>query len=171
MKSKKSKMKSNLIIRIGSLCLVLIVVIGLIYYLKTKNDGNTVDLSLLKDRNEYISKYNKRICKYNIVEIQMETKTNSIQKKVLKLSEGDWIGRGDASLDLVEKSIDDFCNIKIRDEVNLDRLKAPIHWTEDIEFVFSDQSRIKAQLSKKGIIKIGHRHYFTIHLLELIKHL
>lgn len=167
MKSKKSK----LIIRIGSLCLMLIVVVGLIYYLKTNNDGNTVDLSLLKDRNQYISKYNKRICKYDIVEIQMETKTNSIQKKILKLSEGDWIGRGDASLDLVKKSIDDFCNIKIRDEVNLDRLKAPIRWTEDIEFVFSDQSRIKAQLSKKGIIKIGDRHYFTAHLLELIKHL
>ena len=158
--------------RIGILCLTLVVVVGLIYYLKSADDENTIDVSLLKDRNQYISKYNKRICKYDVVEIQMERKNSIDQddKKILKLSEGDWIGRGDASLDLVKKSIDDFCNIKIREEVNLDQLKAPIDWTEDIEFVFSDQSRIKAQLSKKGIIKIGHRHYFTAHLLELIKH-
>ena len=160
-------------IRIGTLCLMFVAVIGLIYYLKGTDNENTVDISLLKDRNQYISKYNKRICKYDIVEIQMEKKNSISQedKKILKLSEGDWVGRGDAPLDLVEKSIDDFCNIKIRDEVDLEQLKAPIDWTEDIEFVFSDQSRIKAQLSKKGIIKIGNRHYFTAHLLELIKHL
>ncbi len=165
-------MKLKLMMRISILCLMLAVIIGLIYYLKSTGDENTIDISLLKDRNQYISKHNKRICKYDVVEIQMERKNNTDQsnKKVLKLSRGDWIGRGDASLDLVKKSIDDFCNIKIRSEVNLDRLKAPIDWTEDIEFVFSDRSRIKAQLSKKGIIKIGHRHYFTVHLLELIKH-
>ena len=165
-------MKLKLIVRISVLCLLFIAVIGLIYYLKSA-DNNTVDVSLLKDRNQYISKYNKRICKYDVVEIQMERKNSTTQedKKILRFSEGDWVGRGDASLDLVEKSIDDFCNIMIRDEIDLDRLKAPIAWSEDIEFVFSDQSRIKAQLSKKGIIKIGHRHYFTAHLLELIKHL
>ena len=167
-------MKLKLIVRVSALCLIFAAVIGLIYYLKSTDNENTVDVSLLKDRNQYISKYNKRICKYDIVEIQMERANNNVaqkDKKILKFSEGDWVGRGNASLDLVEKSIDDFCNIMIRDEINLDLLKAPIAWTEDIEFVFSDQSRIKAQLSKKGIIKIGHRHYFTAHLLELINHL
>ena len=166
-------MKLKLMIRVGVLCLMFVAIIGLIYYLKNTDSENAIDVSLLKDRNQYISKYNKRICKYDIVEIQMERKTNIAQedKKILKLAEGDWIGRGSASVDLIKQSIDDFCNIMIRDEIDLDRLKAPIAWSEDIEFVFSDQSRIKAQLSKKGIIKIGHRHYFTAHLLELIKHL
>lgn len=162
-------MQSKLITRISVLCLMFVFVIGLIYYLKNKDDG--IDLSLIKDRNQYISKYNKRICKYDVIEIQVESKGHLGGMKALKLSQGDWVGRGDASLELVQKSIDDFCNIKIRNEVNIDRLKAPIEWTEDIEFVFSDQSRVQAQLSKKGIIKIGHRHYFTTHLLELITHL
>ena len=161
-------MQSKLITRISVLCLIFVFVIGLIYYLKN-NDG--IDLSLIKDRNQYISKYNKRICKYDVIEIQVESKNLLGGMKALKLSQGDWVGRGGASLELVQKSIDDFCNIKIRDEVNIDRLKAPIEWVEDIEFVFSDQSRVQAQLSKKGIIKIGHRHYFTTHLLELITHL
>ena len=168
-------MKSKLIIKISILCFMFVFIIGLIYYLKTK-DNNDIDLSLIKNRNQYISKYNKRICKYDIIEIQVEPREHisyaeTKSAKALKFSQGDWTGRGNASLELVQKSIDDFCNIKIRDEINIDKLKAPIEWTEDIEFVFSDQSRIQAQLSKKGIIKIGHRHYFTTHLLELITHL
>lgn len=166
-------MEGKLVIKIGILTLFLILVIGLMYHLKT-TEG--VDVSLLKDRNEYISEYNKKICKYDIIEIQIQKRINDTLQavppvKTLKWIEGDWTGREDIPLDLIQKSIEEFCNIRIRNEVNLDKLKAPIHWSEDIEFVFSDQSRVQAMLSKKGIIKVGVRHYFTADLLKLVEQL
>ena len=164
-------MEGKLVIKIGILTLVLILVIGLMYHFKT-TEG--IDVSLLKDRNQYISKYNKKICKYNIIEIQIQKRINDNLQiapvKILKWIDGDWVGRGDVPLDLIQKSIEEFCNIRIRNEVNLSRLKAPIDWSEDIEFVFSDKSRVQAMLSKKGIIKVGVRHYFTADLLILVEH-
>ncbi len=160
-------MNIQLFVRISVLSFLFVCVIGFIYYLKPQEQEGDIDISSLKDRNQYISKYNKRICKYDIVEMQIRFKSNT-NATSLKLVDGNWIGRGDAPLELVQKSINDFCNIKIRDEVDLEMLKAPLEWSEDIEFVFSDSSHIQVQISKKGIIKIGTRHYFTTHLLELI---
>lgn len=168
-------MEGKLVVKIGALTLIFIGVIGVMFHLKTRQNG--IDPSQLKDRNQYISEYNKRICKYDIVEIQIKKKisyTNTsrvVTTKTLKLDQGEWLGRGDIPLDLIKKSIDDFCNIKIRNEVKLNELKAPIEWTEDIEFVFSDRSRVIAHFSKKGIIKVGHRYYFTADLLKLVQHL
>ena len=124
-------MNIKLFVRISILSFLFICVIGLIYYLKPQQGD--IDISSLKDRNQYISKYNRRICKYDIVEMQIKFKSNTTS---LKLVDGNWTGRGDAPLELVQKSINDFCNIKIRDEVDLERLKAPLEWSEDIEFVF-----------------------------------
>ena len=163
-------MEGKLVFKIGVLTLILIFVIGFMYHFKTKDEA------LLKDRNQYISEYNKKICKYDIVEIQIRkkvtyTETADVSGRIttLKWVDGDWIGRGDIPLDLIQRSIDDFCNIRIRNEVNLNKLKAPIEWTEEIAFIFSDQSRVQASLSKKGIIKVGVRHYFTSDLLKLIQ--
>ena len=164
---------SQLIFRICILSVSLICVIGLIYYLKLKNEGK--DLSLLTDRNQYISEFNKRICKYDIVQIEVEpvalSTTTKPSKKTLVLQEGEWIGRGNTPVEVVQKIVDDFCNIRIRNEINLQRLKAPIEWAENIAFIFSDQSKVQAKLSKKGIIQIGQKHYFTAQLLKLVDQL
>lgn len=118
------------------------------------------------DRNEYTSERNKTICKYDVREIRISTSEGS--EVAFKKMGNIWDG-GDLSNDFIEAQLEEFCDIKIAKETDLEKLKGELEWIEDLEVVFVDGSSIQAKLSQNGVIQVGIRHYFAPSLLKLIQ--
>ncbi len=151
------RMPKKIIIKVVGLALGLVLVFWLIQFL----DKGT----LPKDRNEYISERNKRICQYDIKQINIVSTDASLS---FEKAGSAWVGGG-LSDEFIKTQVEEFCNLKVNEEANLDKLKGDLVWIEDLEIVFVDDSSINAKLSQNGVIQVGVRYYFVPSLLKLIQ--
>ena len=152
-------MSKKVVIKAAVLVSGLVLIIWAIIVLQ----GNSEDLT---DRNEYISERNKRICKYDVREVRISKPEGSTV--AFKKMGNIWDG-GNLSDEFIKTQLEEFCNLKVEEEADLERLKGDLEWIEDLEVVFVDGSSIHATLSQNGVIQIGIRHYFTPSLLKLIQ--
>ena len=152
-------MTKGIYLKAFGLTVVLVLIVGAIIALQ----GGPSDEP--SDRNEYVSERNKKICRYDAREIRISKPEGS--EVAFKKMGNIWNG-GNLSDEFIQSQIEEFCDLKINEETDLDKLKGELEWIEDVEVAFVDGSSIKAKLSKNGVIQVGIRYYFAPSLLKLI---